>query len=32
MKIHIPQLEADVSQYTIAGYYLNLFLRRIRRL
>jgi hypothetical protein len=32
MKVKIPRLETDVSQYQIAGYYLNLFLRRIRRL
>lgn len=32
MKTHLPQLQTDVSQYSIACYYLNLFLRRIRRL
>ena len=32
LKIHLPKLEAEVSQYPIALYYLQLFLRRIRRL
>jgi len=32
IKVHIPPVEADVSQYPIALSYLQLFLRRVRRL
>jgi hypothetical protein len=32
LKVHIPKLEADVSQYEVALTYLQLFFRRVRRL